>query len=83
LLPNVTTTLDGRMLRRMIVRRPTDCLETGQPPSVVSVTAFQSLVTVACRVTLNTARLGSEAPLAVLARTASRQTRPRPQVIPE
>jgi hypothetical protein len=54
---NVATTVVGRVLRSLTVRRPTECLEIGQPDSVVWRTVFQSFVTVALRLTLNDARL--------------------------
>jgi len=79
-LRKVTNTVVGRTLRSVTVRRPTDPCEVGHPFSLVSVTAFQSFVTVALRVTLNAIRFGCAAPLAVPARNARRATRAVPPV---
>jgi hypothetical protein len=78
--PNVTTTVEGLVLRRVTVRAPTVRRDVGQPFSVVSLTVFQSFVTVASRVTRKDACFEVGAPTAVPARNASRQARPRPQV---
>jgi hypothetical protein len=79
-LLKVTRTVVGRRLRSLTVRRPTDRCEVGHPFSVVSVTAFQSFVTVAARVTRNATRLGCDAPAAVPATNARRPTRTVPPV---
>jgi len=50
----------------------------GHPSSVVLLTAFQSFVMVASKVTRNATRLGCEAPSAVLATTARRPARTVP-----
>jgi hypothetical protein len=53
-----TTTVVGRALRSVTVRRPTVRLVTWQPSSVRSVTVFHCFVTLPWRVTLNAIRLG-------------------------
>jgi hypothetical protein len=76
----VTSTVIGRRLRSLTVRRPIDRRAVGHPFSVVSVRAFQSFVTVASRVTPNATRLGRDAASAVPARNARRATRTVPPV---
>ena len=74
----VATTVVGRVLRSLVVRRPIEWIETGQPACIAWPTVFQSFVTVALRVTLKDARLAPEAPSAVPVANASRQARTVP-----
>jgi hypothetical protein len=79
----VTWTVVGRALRSLTVRRPTEWREFGHPSTVVSVTVFQSFVTVALRVTRNATGLPWDAPSAVPATKASRQKRVALAVTPK